>query len=311
MPGLEPFRDELPIPDTVHALERDGRRGLVITAQVASARLHATLPPTTTWSYRVTDGEVVRAGRGETYLGPTIEVARGETIGVTWTNGIDADAALPFEVVRVPNADAETTIPVPQNVPGRDGALPDAQDPGRRALRDLRAALVTHLHGGRTQSYSDGWPDDTVVSGQSLHYRYQNDQSSAMLWYHDHSMHVTRLNVYAGLAGVWLVRDDEEARLSLPDGAYELPLLIQDRNLDVDDGGHFTGALLHKVEAEDGPMEFFGPYTLVNGVIWPKAAVEPRLYRLRVLNAANARTYRLSLLDESGRTVNDRLTLIG
>lgn len=311
MPGLEPFRDELPIPDTVHATERGGRRRVVITAQVASVRLHATLPPTTTWSYRLTDGELARAGRGATYLGPTIEVARGEEISVTWTNGIDAGATLPFEVVRVPNVDAKTTIPVPQNVPGRDGALPDAQDPGRRALRNVRAALVTHLHGGRTQSYSDGWPDDTVVRGQSLHYSYENDQASAMLWYHDHSMHITRLNVYAGLAGVWLIRDDEDARLSLPDGPYELPLVIQDRNLDVDDGGRFTGALLHKIEVGDGPMEFFGPYSLVNGVIWPKATVEPRLYRLRVLNAANARTFRFSLLDESGRAVHDCLTLIG
>ena len=69
-----------------------------------------------------------------------------------------------------------------------------------------------------------------------------------MLWYHDHSMHVTRLNVFAGLAGAWLVRDAEERSLHLPSGRHELPLVIQDRNLDLDGNGQFTGAMLHKTE---------------------------------------------------------------
>ena len=127
-----------------------------------------------------------------------------------------------------------------------------------------------------------------------------------MLWYHDHCMHVTRANVFAGLAGAWLIRDEEEQSLHLPGGAYELPLVIQDRNLDVDASGNFTGALLHKAEVNGGvgPAEFFGPYTLVNGMIWPRACVEPRLYRLRLLNGSNARTYRLLLVDDQGKIVS-------
>jgi hypothetical protein len=80
-------------------------------------------------------------------------------------------------------------------------------------------------------------------------------------------MGITRFNVYAGLAGLYIIRDAEEAALHLPAGPYEIPLLIQDRNLETAPDGSLTGRLLHKVE--DGTMEFFGPFTLVNGTIWP------------------------------------------
>ena len=71
---------------------------------------------------------------------------------------------------------------------------------------------------------------------------YPNDQRAAMLWYHDHVMGVTRFNVYAGLAGLWIVRDERERELELPEGPpYEVPLLLSDRNFDVDDDGRLTG----------------------------------------------------------------------
>lgn len=254
---------------------------------------------------------MARTGRGETYLGPTMEVQRGDRITVAWKNDIPAGVTLPYEVIKVPNADAATVRPVPQNEPGREGALPEAQDHARAQLHGLKAALVTHLDGGRTQPDSDGWPDNTTLSGQVAYFTYPNNQAATMLWYHDHCMHVTRLNVYAGLAGAWLIRDPEEQRLGLPGGAYEILLVIQDRNLDVDGAGQFTGALLHKTEVVDGPAEFFGPYTLVNGKIWPKATVEPRLYRVRMLNGSNARTYRLMFLDEQGGLVHHAVWQIG
>jgi spore coat protein A len=130
-----------------------------------------------------------------------------------------------------------------------------------------------------------------------------------MLWYHDHALGITRYNIYAGLAGLYIIRDPEEASLGLPAGKYELPLMIQDRNLDAAPDGTLTGRLLHKTTADT--MEFFGPFTTVNGVIWPYADVEARQYRLRVLNASNSRTYRLVLLDEHGTNVLDRVTQVG
>ncbi|WP_435009288.1 multicopper oxidase family protein [Tundrisphaera lichenicola] len=267
-------------------------------------QIHRELPATTpVWSYRREHGTLVRYGSGRSYLGPTIEVRRGEAVTVAWKNEIDDSHRLPYEVIKT-NADA--IFPFTQNDPGRQNAIPEADDTLRVKLRGLRATLVTHLHGARVQADYDGWPDNTVIFGQSAHYTYHNDQAATMLWYHDHSMHVTRANVFAGLAGAWLIRDDEEASLDLPHGDHELPLVIQDRNLDLDAEGNFTGAMLHKAEVNDGvgPAEFFGPYTLVNGMIWPKADVEPRLYRLRILNGSNARTYRLLLLDDQGNIIH-------
>ncbi len=306
MPQLKPFLDEMPVPDTIRPLPGSPTaHHLTMTAKPEMVKLHHELPALTrVWSYRHEHAEVVRPGSGRTFLGPTIEVKRGEVVNVAWKNEIDDSHRLPFEVIKT-NKDKTTNRPT-QNDPGRENAIDEADDCTRVKLRDLRATLVTHLHGARVQADSDGWPDNTVVFGQSAHYTYHNDQAATMLWYHDHSMHVTRTNVFAGLAGAWLIRDDEEVSLHLPDGAYELPLIIQDRNLDVDDDDNYTGALLHKTEVNDGlgPAEFFGPYTLVNGMIWPKSTVEPRLYRLRVLNASNARTYRISFLDQQGKIVN-------
>ena len=130
-----------------------------------------------------------------------------------------------------------------------------------------------------------------------------------MLWYHDHVMGVTRFNVYAGLAGLWIVRDERERELELPEGPpYELPLLLSDRNFDTDQAGNLTGDLLHKTDPE--VMECFSPFTTVNGTVWPHLDVEPTTYRLRLLNGSNARTYRLVLTRE-GEPDHERITQIG
>src|SRR5260370_23879149 len=122
-------------------------------------------------------------------------------------------------------------------------------------------------------------------------------------------MGITRFNVYAGLAGLSLIRDAEEAALHLPSGPYEIPLLIQDRNLETGPDGSLTGRLLHKVE--DDTMEFFGPFTLVNGTIWPYLPVEARQYRFRILNGSNARFYRFCLLDANGTPVHHLIKQLG
>lgn len=283
-----------------------------MTANAEQVQLHQSLPPTDVWCYRLAAGNIIKSGSGSTYLGPTVNINRGQKVEVRWANRVtqpdNKPAKLPYEVVKIDSTAAAGTIP--QNLPGKDFALTDSEDELRPKLRELAAFLVTHLHGGRSQADSDGWPDNTTAVGQSNYYYYRNNQAATMLWYHDHANNITRLNVFAGLAGAWLVRDDEEAALSLPDWDYELPLVIQDRNLDVE-AGQFTGKLLHKTEVHDGPAEFFGPYTLVNGKIWPKAAVEARLYRLRVLNGSNARTYRLLLLDQQGQSQHAFIKQIG
>ncbi len=179
-------------------------------------------------------------------------------------------------------------IPV-QAVPGRSGGLPD---PDAAALPGY---AVVHLHGGLTYATSDGWTENLMAPGRWALDTYPGDQRAALLWYHDHVMGVTRLSVYAGLAGLWIVRDDPERELALPEGPpYEVPLLLQDRNFDLDADGRLTGDLLHKTDPE--VMECFGPVTTVNGKVSPVLEVEPTTYRFRVLNGSNARTFRLVLL---------------
>jgi FtsP/CotA-like multicopper oxidase with cupredoxin domain len=164
-------------------------------------------------------------------------------------------------------------------------------------------------HGGRTAAACDGWIENGYFTGQTMVADYGNDQRGTLLWYHDHALGITRFNVYAGPAGLWVIRDDEEDQLRLPAGHYEIPLLIQDRNLDITANGALLSRLLHKVEV--GTMEFFRALTLVNGNVWPYSSDEPRQYRLRLFNGSNARTYRLVLLDETDQPLSSLITQIG
>jgi hypothetical protein len=217
--------------------------------------------------------------------GPTIEVHRGVQVEVEWDNGLEGP--LPVTVVAASSHESEG-VPV-QCLPGRGDGRVDM------AAAALSGFSVVHLHGGVTPASSDGWTENIAAPGQRALHTYPNDQRAAMLWYHDHVMGVTRLSVYAGLAGLWIVRDEREHELDLPEGPpYELPLLLSDRNFDVGSDGGLTGRLLHKRDPEI--MECFSPFTTVNGKIWPIAEVEPTTYRVRVLNGSNARTFRLVLV---------------
>jgi spore coat protein A, manganese oxidase len=159
-----------------------------------------------------------------------------------------------------------------------------------RELPESRA--VVHLHGGRTPAADDGYPEHWYPSGQSHLSHYPNQQDAAMLWYHDHAMGTSRLNLYAGLMGVYLLRDEHEAQLNLPAGSYELPLVLYDRSFD------HEGQLVYPVSPDpEHPWtdEVQGDAMLVNGRVQPFHTVEPRRYRLRILNAANGRFFRLGL----------------
>ena len=117
---------------------------------------------------------------------------------------------------------------------------------------------------------------------------------SRALWYHDHSMGINRLNIYAGMFGHYLVRDSAEAALQLPSGEFEVPLVVVDRFLDRE------CQLYYPVSGDaKSPWvpEVFGNVILVNGKILPYLDVAPRVYRFRVLNASNGRHYYLSFLN--------------
>ncbi|MGH3782893.1 MAG: multicopper oxidase family protein, partial [Pseudonocardiaceae bacterium] len=281
---LTKFRDPLQIPPV---LRPSPMQLLTIRMRTTQVRLHSELPATRVWAYN------------GSFPGPTIEVRRGERLRVIWQNEITG--GYPVTAVEVQNGTPG---------PGRDGAAP---------LPDVAALppwTVVHLHGARTGGANDGWPENAVLPGNAQPSEYPNDQQATALWYHDHAMAITSLNVMTGLAGMYLIREAAEDHLRLPHGEHEVPLIICDRNLDTDAGGNLTGQLLHKVailatDPEKVTLPFTGPFTLINGLIWPHFNVDARWYRFRVLNASNSRFYTLQLHDENGTVVSGALRQIG
>jgi spore coat protein A len=200
---------------------------------------------------------------GGTIPGLTLETRSGRPLAVEWANQLPDRHFLPID----------------HTLHGAEKGTPEVRG-------------VVHLHGGKTPADSDGYPEDWYVPGKSKTYVYPNEQDAALLWYHDHSMGMNRLNIYAGLFGLHIVRDPIEEALHLPSGKYEIPLTIFDRDLRPD------GQLSYPVSADpENPWvpEVFGELNLVNGKIFPFLEVEPRKYRFRILNAANGRFYRLLL----------------
>jgi len=145
---------------------------------------------------------------------------------------------------------------------------------------------TVHLHGGHVPASEDGNPLDYIRPGTTRSYTYPNNQLPSMLWYHDHCMDFTGPHVWHGLAGLYLISDDYEDSLGLPNGAYEVPLVLQDRNFNA------SGQLVYTRNRMNGET---GNTMLVNGTIQPYFNVATRRYRFRVLNGSNARFYQLAL----------------
>jgi spore coat protein A, manganese oxidase len=202
-------------------------------------------------------------GFGGSFPGPTFDLHSGQEVLVEWANELPRGHFLPID----------------HTLHGAETGQPDVH-------------AVAHLHGGRVPPKSDGFPEDWLVPGKSAVYHYPNGQDAAMLWYHDHAMGINRLNIFAGLAGAYILRDKSEDALHLPAGKYELPLILTDRMFDKDSQLYYPVS-----DKPNSPWipEFFGDANLVNGKLYPYLEVAPRKYRFRVLNASNGRFYRLAL----------------
>jgi spore coat protein A len=206
---------------------------------------------------------------GGTVPGPTIVTESGRGLFVEWANELPAKHFLPVD---------HTLHGAHEDVP------------------EVRA--VVHVHGAKVPPASDGYPEDWYTPGQSAVFHYPNQQDAATLWYHDHTMGIERLNLYAGLFGMFLVRDPAERALGLPSGPHELPLVLCDRLFEAD------GQLRYPVADVVGAPwveKVQGDVHLVNGKLFPYLEVQPTRYRFRVLNAANGSFYILSL--SSGRPI--------
>ncbi len=267
---LTKYMDALPVPPVLKPEKRLGCHSFYTVKMTQfKQKLHSELPPTLVWGYE---------GR---YPGPTIVANRNEKVNVKWENHLPVYKHL---------------LPVDTTVHGAGPEVPPVR-------------TVVHLHGAKVAPDSDGYPEAWYTNGYEIYgpdfkrktYQYTNEQRAATLWYHDHALGITRLNVYAGLAGFYLIHDLEEMSLNLPSGAYDIPLVIQDRSFQED------GSLSYPSQPPDPSPDlpdpsivpgFFGDTILVNGMVWPYLDVEPRKYRFRLLNGSNTRFYDLKLEDK-------------
>ncbi|MBE9914233.1 multicopper oxidase domain-containing protein [Paenibacillus donghaensis] len=268
---ISKFVDPLPIPQTLKPdFKKNGVTRYTVKMKQAFQSLHRDLPKTKLWGYN------------GVFPGPKFEVRKGELVDVLWENKLPKKHLLPVDT----------------SIHGAQKSNP-------------RVRTVVHLHGAKVRSDSDGYPEawftrDFEKTGPSYKhkiYRYTNNQRPTMLWYHDHALGITRLNLYSGLAGIYFIRDEQEAALPLPKGPYEIPLVITDRTVKPDGSLYYPKRPMpsslknpkSKIPYPSVVPEFFGKQILVNGKIWPYLNVEPRRYRFRILNASNSRFYNLKL----------------
>jgi o-aminophenol oxidase len=288
---IEPFETELLVQ---HALRPQGP--LDMTMRETRVDLHPKLRSVPVWGFAAEDDPASSPG-------PLLQVDAGQRLLVRWHNGLPAStfpenpnkpaALLPLVTSVVHTDDDSSAV---QNRLGAEGGAPQRLDAVPVGWTSV------HLHGAHAHPDADGFPDNMVPTGGRQVCAYDNSYDNLdlglgkvgeHLWYHDHAMNGTRFHVQAGLAGGYLVRDRREVELGLPTSAAEgeIHLLIADRNVDVVDDGV---RLLHKTTPDTA--EFFGPFTLVNGRVWPRLAARPEVLRLRLLNGSNARAYRLHLV---------------
>lgn len=254
--------------------------------------------PTTLWGYsgKIKDTSTGEEVQFQSSPGATFEAIKGIPINVKWENKITAPYSLPVDPsIHWANPSDVPMTPPNENWPPFPPGVPEAQ-------KDV--PLVPHLHGGEQQSIFDGHPDSwwTAKGDKGPKYitdtfHYPNTQEPTTLWYHDHALGVTRLNVMMGLAGFYILRDpanpfDYPGPL-ITKSKYEIPIVIQDRSFN-DDGS------LNYPTTGDNPEihpywnpEFFGDSIMVNGRVWPNLNVDMTRYRFRLLNGSSARFYNL------------------
>jgi FtsP/CotA-like multicopper oxidase with cupredoxin domain len=258
---------------------------ITLTAQARKVQWLPGVNPTAAnaWVYLANSAGGAADAVLNNHFGPVINVRRNSPCAVTWVNGLGPAAQRP-DVLAVPPVNP----PVGWEICGAVQIQSDV-------------ALVTHLHGARVPGSSDGWPLEPLGFAGNPYgfpvqrtYDYQNQQRSAMLWYHDHALDHTGKHVHAGLAGLYFIRDAaDDAILNLVGGAaQELPVVIQDRI--VAGSGIDYGAGMPTVDPLSRP-EFLGTSIFVNGHPATVHALPRRTWRLRLLNASNARTYALAL----------------
>lgn len=271
------------------------------------------------WGYRVQRTSGTRVTAGPSWPSPTIQVRQNTPAFITYLNDLDNPGLQKYltQDLTIHWADPQG---VSRNNHCTDG--PPLSAPCQRTNTGPVPATA-HLHGAEVLSAFDGHPDSWFTPGLRLRgpgfstntYTYPNGQDATTLWFHDHALGMTRLNVYSGLAGFYLIRDGRDTGaannpIGLPAGNFEQELMIADRQFDTNgqilfpDGtpaANPTGINGPPPNPERHPFwipEFFGDVMTVNGKSWPFFRVQPRRYRFRVVNASNARFLQMELVRE-------------
>jgi FtsP/CotA-like multicopper oxidase with cupredoxin domain len=267
------------------------------------------------WGYRVNNS-------APHYPGATIEARQGTATSVNYSNHLQGpNGSAPF-LQKYLTLDLTVHWSDPLHITSNNHCTDTTPIPGP-CLQPYGGPIpaVAHLHGAEVLSAFDGHPDtwftpNAAIKGPafvSSTYNYVNRQDATTLWFHDHALGMTRLNVYSGLAAFYLIRDSRDTGaasnpIGLPAGPFEQELLVADRQFDTQgqllfpDGtptDNPTGINGGPPNPDSHPFwipEFFGDVVVVNGKSWPFMSVQPRRYRLRFVNGSNARFYQMQLV---------------
>jgi spore coat protein A len=268
--GLEPFVEALPIPPILQptSTRDDGVLQYTVSVEEASQSVHPDLSDTTVWTYN------------GAWPADTIVTVQDTPIEVTYINNLPTNGIDLLEVDTCAHG-------------------PNSWGNSKR--------IVTHLHGGHVPARVDGLPEYHILPGETDIYEYPNNQEAGTTWYHDHALGITRLNVYGGMAGFYLMSDTEDTlgpdnAFGLPSGQYEIGLAVQDRTFNPD------GSLFYNASLE---TPFKGDKVVVNGKVWPYLNVDQGKYRFRILNGSQSREYSLRLENITNPGNDPSFTLVG
>ncbi len=327
-PAVRTFNSHLAKPMVIDA--RSGGKYTLMAVQTSADLGLGVIDPvtglpvkTSIYAYQLANPDTASMIGGHTHTAtdvvynPTFLVSSGTPIQMSWMNMLPATGGhlLPLDGSILMSMGGAGTMPVDPNM------IP----------------IVTHLHGGHVAWIYDGYPSSTLsqdamnsgmvmTPGMAMPstttYTYDNSQPSAMLWYHDHSLGYTRLNVYAGLAGQYFIEDQNRRDLVtagiLPEtlGLHETNLTIADRSFTSEGQLYYPGAsasdplpgttdlvgdvLPPDYEALGGTFptavpEYFGDFILVNGTAWPHAHVAQGQEMFDLLNGSDSRFYTFKL----------------
>jgi spore coat protein A len=305
----------LPLTISMEEIKADMMPSTFVPAPTPANPAPAPYTGTWVWGYQTANYPTPLAPNGAkaTYINPVVVAMRGTPTKITWVNNLPATSATETPWATWTDRTLHWADPLNEGhlMTNYAGPVP----------------AVAHLHGGEVPPQIDGGPDAWFTpdgfyghayysaAGAAINeaiYEYPNTQESAPIWFHDHALGITRLNVYAGLAGAYLLLDS--ANPWPIDPTRIIPIVIQDRMFDTNGQLYFPAGPPFSPNPMEHPFwvpEFEGDVICVNGKVWPKLTVSNKRYAFWFLNGSNARTYNMFLTDQVSGNFGPPIWVIG